>query len=153
MSAQMATITVMSSPAPHDEDEEISDEQIQLLLEEARARLKTSPGNDKRLSTRTHSTGRLGPRLQTAAAHAPYIHEKDGVARADPKLLISEEQRKLAETLPAIEPAGTSHKTVRKHVLYMASAFHMRKTYPNTSLDADQLSVMDSPAPMKALFS
>jgi len=146
----MADAALMSLSVPH-EDEELSDEQILQLLEEAKARLFTS-ADEKQISARTQHSGRLIPRLQTTTPHAPYIREKDGIATADPKLLISDDQRKLAETLRPLESASTSKKMVRICTVYTFSTSHEEK-YPNTSLDADHLSVMDSPAPMKALFS
>jgi hypothetical protein len=109
----MASAAMTSPPISYEEDEELSDEQIQQLLEEAKARLTASAEHDQRVSARAQSSGRLIPRLQTITPHAPYIHEKDGIAIADPKLLISAEQRKLAESLPTIEPAGSSKKMVR----------------------------------------
>jgi hypothetical protein len=119
----------MNPPMPHDEDEELSDEQIQQLLEEAKQRLITS-ADEQRVPARRQQSGRSIPRLQTTTNHAPYIREKDGIATADPKLLISEEQRKLAETLRPIEPAGTSQKTVRIYTVFTPSALHMRKNIP-----------------------
>jgi chromatin segregation and condensation protein Rec8/ScpA/Scc1 (kleisin family) len=142
----------MMPPPAQFEDEELSDDQIQQLLEEARARLERPTDNEQRFAARTQSTGRLIPRLQTVVPHALYIREKDGIATVDPKLLISEEQRKLAESLRTVDTMSVSKKRVRRRRPSLPT-LHMRKTYPNTSLDADQLSVMDSPAPMRALFS
>jgi hypothetical protein len=142
---------MMALPAQF-EDEELSDDQIQQLLEEARARLERPTQKEQRVAARTQSSGRLIPRLPTITPHSPYVREKDGIATADPKLLISEEQRKLAESLRTVDTMSTSKKTVRRHRPSLPK-LHMRKIYPNTSLDPDQLSVMDSPAPMRALFS
>jgi hypothetical protein len=142
----------MLAPPAQFEDEELSDDQIQQLLEEARARLERPTDNERRFAARTQSSGRLIPRLQTVAPHAPYIREKDGIATADPKSLISEEQRRLADSLRTVDIMSISKKNVRRHPPSLPT-LHMRKTYPSTFLDADQLSVMDSPAPMRALFS
>jgi hypothetical protein len=101
----------MSCPLPHEEDEEnaqeeLSDEQIQQLLKEATTRLAEAAQHDQRVSTPTQKSGRLLPKLQTTTSHASYIREVNGIATADPKLLISEEQRKLSENLRSVETAG-----------------------------------------------
>jgi len=108
----MASAVVMKPPISHDEDEELSDQQIQQLLAEANAWLTTSAGNGQIVVTRTQSSGRLTPKLQTTISHAPYIRERNGIATADPKLLISEEQRRLADSLRTVDIASTSKKMV-----------------------------------------
>lgn len=107
----------MSRPLPHEEDEEnaqeeLSDEQIQQLLKEATTRLTKPAQHDQRVSTPTQTSGRLIPKLQTTTPHAPYIREVNGIATANPKLLISEEQRKLSNTLRSVETAGRSRRPV-----------------------------------------
>lgn len=104
----------MNSAPAQFEDEELSDEQIQWLLGEAKARLTRFTENLQRSSDRKQPSGRLIPRLQTVISHAPYIREKDGIAKADPKMLISNEQRKLAETPRTIESVSAFKKTVRR---------------------------------------
>lgn len=126
----------MSPPISYEEDEELSDEQIQQLLEEAKGRLTASAEHDRRISARAQSSGHLIPRLQTITPHAPYIHEKDGIAIADPKLLISAEQRKLAESLPTIEPASSSKK-MNDQLTAGPAWFDMPKTVVTDQLKRD----------------
>ena len=120
----MASTVVMKPPVSHDEDEELSDEQIQQLLAEASARLTTSAENDQIVVTRTQTSGRLIPRLQTTISHAPYIREINGVATADPKLLISEEQRRLADSLRTVDTDSTSKKMVSRPCYSYLPASH-----------------------------
>jgi hypothetical protein len=113
----MAKLARTSHRLTHEEDEEneqeeLSDKQIQQLLREATARLTNSSQNDKRLAASTQTSGRLIPKLQTTNPHAPYIRDMSGVAVSDPKLLISEEQRKLSDTLRSVDTAAPSKKTV-----------------------------------------
>lgn len=114
----MAKLIRTRSQPTHEEDaeneqEELSEKQIQQLLKEATARLTNPSQNHKRLAPSNQTSGRLIPKLQTSNPHAPYIREVNGVAVSDPKLLISDEQRKLSETLRSIETAALSNKTVR----------------------------------------
>ena len=148
----MASSDVLAHPPLFDDDEELSDEQIQQLLKDAEARLARSSESDQRGGVSTQSSGRLIARSRTVTPYASYIQEKDGIATVDPKILISEEQRKLSETLRTVETATVSKKIVST-LNTLLSTLHVRKKYSNISLDADQLSVMDSPAPMRALFS
>ena len=108
----MAPTTVTARPTTVDDDEELSDDQIQQLLEEAEARLKRPSAIHQRL-TASVQPGRSLPRLQTVMPHATYIREKDGIATVDPKFLISKEQEKLSETLPTVEIASKGRKLVR----------------------------------------
>lgn len=151
----MARNVPTSRPLPHEEDEEnaqeeLSDEQIQQLLKEATARLTSPQQHDQRISAPTQISGRLIPKLQNTNAHAPYIREVNGVAIADPKLLISEEQRKLSDNLRDVDTAAPSKKLVGFILIHIATSHE--ENNPNISLDADQLSVMASPAPMRDII-
>lgn len=109
---KMAPTAVTARLTTVDDDEELSDEQIQQLIGEAEARL-TSPSAISLRVTASIPPGRPLPRLQTVMSHTTYIREKNGIAIVDPKLLISEEQKKLSDTSPTVDIASKGRKLVR----------------------------------------
>lgn len=124
------------------ETETLSDEQIDLLLQEAETRLRSKAGvvatqPDDELTLRLDddkpefAKRKPIPRLQHGLNEKPYIQEHRGVAEVDPAVLATEQQQKLADKLRSSQAKHKSKKEVRcpgchSYVLH-------EEIYPNLS--------------------
>ena len=145
------------------ETETLSDEQIELLLQEAEGRLRAkavavaAPDElDNELTLRLDedqpefAKRKPVPRLQHGLHGSTYIKNRDGVAEVVPELLAPKEQQKLADQLRSVETKSKSKKEVCFILATPSSC--MRKFIP-IFLDADQLLVLSSPASVRAFQS
>jgi hypothetical protein len=145
------------------ETETLSDEQIELLLQEAEGRLRAKAGAVVApIQAENELTLRLDedqpefakrkpiPRLQHGLNDTSYIKNQDGVAEVVPELLASKEQQKLADRLRSVEVKNKSKKEVCATSFFRTP--YMRKFIP-TFLDADQLLVLSRPASVRAFQS
>ncbi|PGH14423.1 hypothetical protein AJ79_03066 [Helicocarpus griseus UAMH5409] len=87
-----------STAISHEQEEALSDDQIQSLLLEAENRLRFADQHD---STQPSSSLRI-PALDASQTVQPYIHEKDDVAAFDQSRGLTDEQKKLAETIRSV---------------------------------------------------
>ncbi len=127
------------------DEEDLSDEQVHQLLQEAEDRLRARSAATESSSTLLRSLPKLSHGMKTSS----YIKEKDGIAQVDAARLVDAEQRKLADTPRAAKPLSGTKKTVSM----INSSFVplcVRKIYPTLSLDADSWFVLDHPAFMRA---
>lgn len=74
-------------------DEDLSDEQIEQLLQQAEARLRGETLSDS-LVPSIRSFLAQGPKLQTTSLPAPPVQKKGSITRANPGILVDETQRK-----------------------------------------------------------
>jgi len=97
----------MAAPQSHTiEAEDLSEEQIEQLLQQAEARLRAGS-----LVVSFNRTSDLLPHLDTSALVKPYVNIKGDVARADTGRLIDEKTRKLAVGIRKVEdPVFTKRK-------------------------------------------
>ena len=107
------------------ETETLSDEQIDLLLQEAETRLKAKAGVLTTTQPQDEQTLRLDedkpefakrkpiPRLQHGLDEKPYIQDRKGVAEVEPEVLATRQQQKLADTLRSVQVKHKSKKEVR----------------------------------------
>lgn len=125
------------------ETETLSDEQIDLLLQEAETRLRAKAGAVTTTQPDDELTLRLDedkpefakrkpiPRLKHGIDEKPYIRDHKGVAEVDSAVLATEQQQKLADKLRTTQVKPKAKKEVccyRRH-LYL---FH-EEIYPNLS--------------------
>lgn len=105
--------TTLSEPKP----EILSDEQIEQLLQEAEDRLQQKAGLEivKLSEVQTQQRPKI-PSLQHGLDRATYITEHNGVAKADPNLLINKEQEKMAHELRPVKKGTDSKKAVCRYV-------------------------------------
>jgi hypothetical protein len=131
------------------DDEELSDTEIQRLLKEAEIRLRATSGSTELTNAvDTKEKRKPLPKLHSELQTKAYIQEKNGIALADPAQLVAADQRKLADTLWSVEDLSKSKKTVcASWVLFNL----YEEIYPNILLDADQQSVLDCPASLRAI--
>lgn len=124
------------------ETEALSDEQIDLLLQEAETRLKAKAGAvatqpDNELTLRLDddkpefAKRKPIPRLQHGLDEKPYIQEHKGVAEVDPVVLATEQQQKLADKLRTSQAKHKSKKEVRRTDRH-SYVLH-EEIYPNLS--------------------
>ena len=90
------------------DDEDLSDEQVQQLLQEAEDRLRAQSGVMEPSAALLRSLPKLDHGMKTSS----YIKEKDGIAQVDAARLVDDEQRKLANAPHTAEPLSRSKKTV-----------------------------------------
>jgi len=92
---------MMAAPEVNIRDvDDLSEDQIEQLLQQAEARLRAEHGNNAQQNDK--ALARL-PHLDTSAVTKPYVNTKGDVARADTHRLIDGEARKLAEGIRKIE--------------------------------------------------
>lgn len=85
-------------PPSDDDDEDLTDDQIQALLRDAEVRIRD------RNSTSTKDTSFKGlPKLHADAVEKPYIQNEGDVARIDQSRLLPGDQRKLANRIRTVE--------------------------------------------------
>ncbi|KAF2231898.1 nucleolus protein required for cell viability [Viridothelium virens] len=87
---------------PVSDDEDLADDQIHQLLEEAQTRLRAQRSTALARSGKDLSFKGL-PRLDASATEKPYIKNDGGVARIDQSRLLSDNQRNLANGIRKIE--------------------------------------------------
>jgi len=87
-----------AAQSPTLETDDLSEEQIEQLLQQAEARLRA----ESSVVPFSETSDRL-PRLDTSALVKPYVNTKGDVARADSSRLIDEKTRKLAEGVRMVE--------------------------------------------------
>ena len=92
------------------DEEDLSDEHVQHLLQEAEDRLRARSGATKLRSSLPVSLPRLSHGMKTSS----YMKENDGIAQVDAARLVDDEQRKLADAPRAAEPLPGTKKTVSK---------------------------------------
>ena len=132
------------------DDEELSDTEIQRLLKEAEIRLRATSGSTELTDAAdTKEKRKPLPKLHSGLQTKAYIQEKNGIALADPARLVAADQRKLADTLWSVEDLSKSKKTVCASELVLFDLHE--EIYPNILLDADQQSVLDCPAFLRAI--
>jgi len=87
-------------------DDDLTDEQIQVLLKEAEARLRATslPANEGSTS-QTHIS-----RLRVDKAAKPYVQERKGIAIAEQGKLLDQKQRNLANHVRKVEDPVTVRK-------------------------------------------
>ena len=81
-----------------EEGELLTDEQVDRLLHQAEVRLRNEAASVKR-----HEQLPRFPKLDISSLPTPYIRASDTVARADPRMLLDDGQRQLANTYRKIE--------------------------------------------------
>jgi len=93
------TVEVSAEVAQLDSDDDLTDEQIQSLLKEAEARLRSTTSPVNRGSTsQVHIS-----RLHVDKAAEPYVQEKKGIAIAEQGRLLNQQQRNLANHVRKVE--------------------------------------------------
>lgn len=100
---------MVAPKADTSEVEDLSEEQIEQLLQQAEARLKAETSVIV-LQQKDETVARL-PRLDTSALTKPYVDTHGVIARADPGRLVDEGVRKLADGIRTVEdPVVTKRK-------------------------------------------
>ncbi|PGH27925.1 hypothetical protein AJ80_00475 [Polytolypa hystricis UAMH7299] len=103
MSAALA-----QAPVPQLEETELSDEQIQKLLQEAEARLLQSVSVVSDSLTQADSNSKRGPNslriptLDNYIVERPYVSEKDNIATIDKPRVVPASDKKLADTIRTV---------------------------------------------------
>jgi len=126
-----------------EEDEDLSDEQIEQLLKQAEARLRQQQHSSKH-DSRYVPTISAASKLDTSTLPKPYVQTDGLVARVDTHKILDERQRKIADgVIRTVEdPLLVRKKTLEvSNTSLSFSAYAplpMRKTFPSTfSLDAE----------------
>lgn len=112
-------------------EEDLSDLQIQELLEAAEGRMRSRPSTN-------HLNGNITrlPRLGSGKVTEPYVKSDCEVARVDSQRLLDEKERKLSSQPRKIEdPLVTKKKQIEVGLALIRTSFlPMRKIYPTIPL-------------------
>lgn len=103
----MASLFSLDVNVQFDNDRDLSDDQVQQLLQEAEDRLRARNAIAKTDSALRRSLPKLSHGMRPS-----YVKEKDGIAQVDSARLVDNEQRKLANTARIAAPLLPSKKTV-----------------------------------------
>ena len=124
----------------HYTDEDISDEQIDQLLKRAEVRLREQANSQDRPNQSISL-----PRTSRSELPAPYVQTRDQIAQVDPKRLLSENDRWLANSVKKVEdPLEVKRK---KYEVGSPASLHsnlMTKLYSNSFSSGALGSVMDA---------
>ncbi|KAL1960014.1 hypothetical protein VTO42DRAFT_682 [Malbranchea cinnamomea] len=145
----MASNPVLQDPKPdsmqqeeRNENEILSDEQIQALLQEAETRLRgstTSEDSDKQVvsldAVSESYTGPKIPRLNSDKTLKPYVREVNGVATIDKAKTVPEKIKKLSETIRTVEKQEP--KKSKEKPTAGPQWFHLPKTVMTPELKRD----------------
>lgn len=101
---QQPNMEVPTHPVTHGlaHDDELSDEQIEMLLKQAEVRLRDKATSTQPLPLPTAADFKL-PRLEAANLPAPYIQTDGDIARLAPARLLDPRQRELANRIRKVE--------------------------------------------------
>lgn len=113
----------ISLEAPLLDEENLSDEQIQALLQGAEDRLRQNSSLQPKPLTQASTI----PTFNVDATIRPCIDLTKGSARVDPLYLRKQQDRGLAERIRTVEPDG-SKKQRLKQVCYYRSSISMLST-------------------------
>ena len=113
--------SAMSEETLVPEDDDLSDEQIDLLLQRASLRMKSKNGS---LATMNDLAVKL-PQLNGAKGlPVPYTTVENGVVKVAEKKTVDEEQRQLAEKARKIEDPVAMKKGKKERKLEFSISFH-----------------------------
>ncbi|KAL0262171.1 dTDP-fucopyranose mutase [Diplodia seriata] len=107
---------VPTHPVTHGlvEDDELSDEQIEMLLKQAEVRAREKNTSSSLVQLPSAADYKL-PRLDTPGLPAPYVHTDGEVARVDPSRLLDDQQRALANHIRKVEdPVAVKKKKIEE---------------------------------------
>ncbi|GME46603.1 rRNA processing protein fcf2 [Neofusicoccum parvum] len=131
---------VPTHPVTHGlaDDDELSDEQIEMLLKQAEVRLRDKATSAQQLQLPSATDFKL-PRLEAAGLPAPYIQTNGDVARVDPSRLLDAQQRELANHIRKVEdPVAVRKKQAEdKKATAGEQWFNMPKTDLTPELKRD----------------
>ncbi|KAL1972456.1 hypothetical protein VTN31DRAFT_6870 [Thermomyces dupontii] len=111
------------------EDEILSDEQIQQLLEQAESRLRTAATDSSSIAPKV-------PKLPSNRGLQAYIREKNEVAVVDPFKIVSSEEKKLAEEIRTVRPLVDENSS-KKSEDAGADWFNLPKAHMTQELKRD----------------
>lgn len=98
------------------ENEDLSEDQIEQLLCEAEGRLRAAENASDSIIELTSERKPL-PRLRNDTQTLAYIQERDGVARANPAMLVDKAQKDSAQNWRVVEDVRAPKKVVRPTLL------------------------------------
>ncbi|KAL1642040.1 dTDP-fucopyranose mutase [Diplodia intermedia] len=107
---------VPTHPVTHGlvEDDELSDEQIEMLLKQAEVRAREKNTSSSLVQLPSAADYKL-PRLDTPGLPAPYVQTDGEVARVDPSRLLDDQQRTLANHIRKVEdPVAVKKKKIEE---------------------------------------
>lgn len=136
----MATVELAQGSAMLSTEDDMTDDQMQAMLEEAAARLRQ---NAVMQVDKDQSTQFKFPRLETGAIAHSYVTSKDGVAHLDPTRRMNERDWKLSNQIRKVEdPVVVSNRKaeVRKHPVLPQHAYE--EDNPNFSLEQSSGTVL-----------
>lgn len=125
---------VPTHPVTHGlaEDDELSDEQIEMLLKQAEVRAREKDTSSALAQIPSALDIKL-PRLNTPGLPAPYVQMNGEVARVDPSRLLDDQQRALANHIRKVEdPVAVKKRKIEvRHTLPHSTAYE--ENIPNLS--------------------
>ncbi|OJD31574.1 rrna-processing protein fcf2 [Diplodia corticola] len=131
---------VPTHPVTHGlaEDDELSDEQIEMLLKQAEVRAREKDTSSSLVQIPSAADYTL-PRLATPGLPALYVQTEGDVARADPSRLLDDQQRALANHIRKVEdPVAVKKKKIEeKKATAGEQWFNMPKTDLTPELKRD----------------
>ena len=129
------------------EDDDLSDEQIDFLLQRASLRMKSKSGA---LATSDDLAVKLPQPNGAKGLPAPYTSVENGVAKLAESKMMNEEQRQTAEKPKKIEDPVAAAKKGKKeresaspNLSCICALLHMMKLYPNFSSTRTIGSILD----------